>query len=38
MADIVKRTLGRTGYEVTALAYGAMELRGVAGCAPRPPH
>jgi aryl-alcohol dehydrogenase-like predicted oxidoreductase len=28
MADIVKRTLGRTGYEVTALAYGAMELRG----------
>ena len=31
MADIVKRTLGRTGYEVTALAYGAMEFRG-------PPH
>ena len=28
MADILKRTLGRTGYEVTALAYGAMELRG----------
>ena len=28
MTDIVKRTLGRTGYEVTALAYGAMELRG----------
>lgn len=28
MADIEKRTLGRTGYEVTALAYGAMELRG----------
>ena len=34
MADIVKRTLGRTGYEVTALAYGAMELRG----APRGRH
>ena len=28
MADIAKRTLGSTGYEVTALAYGAMELRG----------
>ena len=28
MADIMKRTLGSTGYEVTALAYGAMELRG----------
>jgi aryl-alcohol dehydrogenase-like predicted oxidoreductase len=28
MADIMKRTLGRTGEEVTALAYGAMELRG----------
>ena len=28
MADILKRTLGRTEYEVTALAYGAMELRG----------
>lgn len=27
MADIERRTLGRTGYEVTALAYGAMELR-----------
>ena len=34
MTDIVKRTLGRTGYEVTALAYGAMELRG----APRGRH
>ena len=34
MADIVKRTLGRTGFEVTALAYGAMELRG----APRGRH
>ena len=34
MADIVKRTLGRTGYEATALAYGAMELRG----APRGRH
>ncbi|MCH8939631.1 MAG: aldo/keto reductase [Chloroflexi bacterium] len=28
MADIMKRTLGRTGEQVTALAYGAMELRG----------
>ena len=34
MADIVKRTLGRTGYEATVLAYGAMELRG----APRGRH
>ena len=30
----MKRTLGRTGFEVTALAYGAMELRG----APRGRH
>jgi aryl-alcohol dehydrogenase-like predicted oxidoreductase len=28
MADIEKRTLGRTGLEVTVLGYGAMELRG----------
>ena len=28
MADITKRTLGRTGVEVTTLGYGAMELRG----------
>ena len=28
MADIEKRTLGRTGAEVTTLGYGAMELRG----------
>lgn len=28
MTDIMKRTLGHTGVEVTALAYGAMELRG----------
>ena len=29
MGDLPKRTLGRTGLEVTALGYGAMELRGV---------
>jgi aryl-alcohol dehydrogenase-like predicted oxidoreductase len=28
MADLPRRTLGRTGMEITALAYGAMELRG----------
>lgn len=28
MSDLPKRTLGRTGLEVTALGYGAMELRG----------
>lgn len=28
MPELVKRTLGRTGLEVTALGYGAMELRG----------
>jgi aryl-alcohol dehydrogenase-like predicted oxidoreductase len=28
MADLPKRTLGRTGLQVTALGYGAMELRG----------
>jgi aryl-alcohol dehydrogenase-like predicted oxidoreductase len=28
MADLPRRTLGRTGMEVTTLAYGAMELRG----------
>jgi len=28
MADLEKRTLGRTGLEVTALGFGAMELRG----------
>jgi len=33
MADLPKRELGNTGYEVTSLAYGAMELRG----APRGP-
>jgi aryl-alcohol dehydrogenase-like predicted oxidoreductase len=31
MVDIERRTLGRTGLEVTALGFGAMELRG-------PPH
>ena len=29
MSDLPKRTLGRTGLEVTTLGYGAMELRGV---------
>jgi aryl-alcohol dehydrogenase-like predicted oxidoreductase len=33
MADLPKRELGNTGFEVTSLAYGAMELRG----APRGP-
>jgi len=33
MADLPKRELGSTGYEVTSLSYGAMELRG----APRGP-
>jgi len=28
MADLPKRTLGRTGLQVTMLGYGAMELRG----------
>jgi len=28
MADLPKRVLGRTGFEVTTLGYGAMELRG----------
>src|SRR5437762_13223244 len=28
MPDLPKRTLGRTGLEVTMLGYGAMELRG----------
>ena len=31
MADLPKRKLGRTGLEVTALGYGAMELRGPNG-------
>ncbi len=29
MADLPRRTLGRTGVEVTTLGFGAMELRGV---------
>jgi aryl-alcohol dehydrogenase-like predicted oxidoreductase len=29
MAELPKRTLGRTGLEVTTLGFGAMELRGV---------
>jgi aryl-alcohol dehydrogenase-like predicted oxidoreductase len=28
MTDLLKRTLGRTGCEVTTLGFGAMELRG----------
>mgnify|MGYP006211639255 CR=1 FL=1 len=28
MPDLPKRTLGRTGVEVTMLGFGAMELRG----------
>jgi len=28
MTDLLKRTLGRTGFEVTTLGFGAMELRG----------
>ena len=28
MTDLQKRTLGRTGLEVTVVGYGAMELRG----------
>jgi predicted aldo/keto reductase-like oxidoreductase len=28
MAELPKRTLGRTGFEVTTLGFGAMELRG----------
>src|SRR5712664_2181198 len=33
MTELLKRTLGRTGLQVTTLGYGAMELRG----APRGP-
>ena len=29
MPDLPKRTLGRTGLDVTTLGYGSMELRGV---------
>lgn len=31
MADLAKRTLGRTGFAATVLGYGAMELRGAPG-------
>jgi aryl-alcohol dehydrogenase-like predicted oxidoreductase len=31
MADLPTRELGNTGYPVTSLAYGAMELRGAPG-------
>ena len=31
MTELPKRTLGRTGLEVTTLGYGAMELRGAPG-------
>jgi aryl-alcohol dehydrogenase-like predicted oxidoreductase len=36
MADLQKRTLGRTGLEVTVVGYGAMELRGAGARSPRP--
>lgn len=36
MAEFAKRTLGRTGLSVTALGYGAMELRGPYGFRGRP--
>jgi aryl-alcohol dehydrogenase-like predicted oxidoreductase len=36
MTDLHKRTLGRTGLEVTVVGYGAMELRGAGARAPRP--
>ena len=35
MADLEKRTLGRTGMDVTVLGYGAMELRGARRAAGR---
>jgi len=31
MAELPKRTLGRSGLEVTILGFGAMELRGAPG-------
>src|SRR3954454_5825478 len=31
MAELPKRTLGRTGFQVTTLGFGAMELRGAPG-------
>ena len=36
MTDLQKRTLGRTGLEVTVVGYGAMELRGANARNPRP--
>jgi aryl-alcohol dehydrogenase-like predicted oxidoreductase len=36
MTDLQKRTLGRTGLEVTVVGYGAMELRGNRPRNPRP--
>ena len=36
MPDLPKRTLGRTGLNVTALGYGALELRGMVGGVGRP--
>lgn len=36
MTDLHKRTLGRTGLEVTVVGYGAMELRGAGARSPRP--
>jgi hypothetical protein len=36
MVDLPKRKLGRTGLNVTALGFGALELRGmIAGVEPR---
>ena len=34
MTDLARRTLGRTGLEVTTLGFGAMELRGAAAGGP----
>jgi aryl-alcohol dehydrogenase-like predicted oxidoreductase len=36
MADLPKRTLGRTGLEVTVVGYGALELRGMVAGVGRP--
>ena len=36
VTDLQKRTLGRTGLEVTVVGYGAMELRGASARSPRP--
>jgi aryl-alcohol dehydrogenase-like predicted oxidoreductase len=36
MTDLPKRTLGRTGFEVTTLGFGALELRGMVAGVGRP--